>query len=252
MKRSAFPAALVALAAVALTGCTLTGAAGAPPESTPTPTDAVALAGERWSGTGTGAEIRLDYEVPEGAQTMVLKLGCTGEFNSFPAHFDLQIVPLERFRTGTCDGIRQWEFAVPEIKQPLLLSLPADIGYVAELSFRADPPSTDAAIEADCAAYSPIQSAFFNADVGFRNYGLTEQEWRDRITEASRTLESVAADSTSLLSAPLTATSEAVSAEAIAPGGLMSVAGYWDAHQLIASICVNNDTQLITFGEFGG
>jgi len=108
----------------------------------------------------------------------------------------------------------------------------------------------DAAVTAECTAFTDIFSALFNADQCYSNYKAFDAAvWSTRVQDASSQLEELAGESTSSLKPVLAAMLQTV-ASATVPG--TALAGTDDAVAHVRAACDANQTPSVINAEFGG
>lgn len=139
---------------------------------------------------------------------------------------------------------------LPATGASVSVSVDEGVAWTADPEFSTDPFPADAAVTADCTAFTDVYSAFQNADSGLVHYAaFDEAQWQTRVQAASAQLSALAASSTSDLAAALTDMSAVVAGPRV-PGN--SLQGTEDAMGRITAACNANQTPFFVKAEFGG
>lgn len=206
--------------------------------------------GDVVTGTGPTGWPGVDLPIPDGATSVSIAFTCEGG-GRFTAEFgdtmaeDLAAIP------GECGAEQPLAWPVSERTAPTF-SVHVDEGVVwtALPRFSTAEFERDAALTAECAAFTDVYSAFINADEGFTTYdAFGAEEWSARVETASAQLSGLAASATSSLAEPLAAMAATVTAES-EPG--TSLVGMDAALADIRTACDANQTPYFTQAEFGG
>jgi len=243
-------AGLVALAAVT-SGCATTS--GASPQQTATATverPAAETTDEPVSGVGATGWPGVDFALPADARSVSMDFTCDGS-GPYTVELGDSMAANLAMISGSCDAKKPLEWPIDAETVPMLVVTVEDgIAWKAVPHFSSEEFTRDAAVTAECAAFSDIYSALMNADQGYGRYqAFDAAEWSRRVETASSQLDDLAAASTSALRAPLTAMSEAVAALS-EPG--TALVGTEEPAAQVRAACDANQTPFFLTAEFGG
>ncbi|MFC8683493.1 hypothetical protein ACFT30_18435 [Microbacterium ureisolvens] len=254
-------AVILALAGVALTGCTASqheaeaaapdSQASAPADPTPEPAAAVP-AGDAISGVGPIPFPGMEFPIPEGARSVVVDFECAGA-GYFSVELGDSMMMGQAPVSGHCDGISELAWPITELTDGTLsVAIPDGVPWVATPTFSADEFGNDGALAADCSRFAEIYSAFFNADSGYTHYSAFDAtEWASRVDRAVADLSALAASSQSELRPAFGQLRGLVAGDDRTVGAIVTV-GVQAAIAPISEACNKNQTPLILTGEFGG
>ena len=229
------PLVLVAV----LAGCT------AAPDPEPV-IDAVAVVMPEPVVVSGQGEQTADLTVPDGAESLQVRLACThGRYSvSSTSDFSSMIVG----ESGECGGGKSFVVPLPSSESmPVSITVEPDATVVAELLFSPQPIRMDTNLAEDCEALGEVQSHFMNADAGYVADDLDAAGWRDRMDEGVAVLDGMTptplfAEQVQLVAQWARTASEAGIAQRQQPRNAA----------LMGSHCDLNNTELILMAEYGG
>lgn len=241
---------VVALAALALTGCTgASGGAAPTPEASPTPLHAEAQA---VSGTAaTGSLSWTNFPIPTGARSVVIDFECDGS-GPFTVELGDTMMLGTAPISGTCGiaDVLSWPISL-NTGHTLGVSVSEGAKWVATPHFSKEEFVSDAKLASDCASFSSAYSALVNADQGLESYqAFGEDEWRVRVSGAAIELRALAQTSSPPLARASVELAASVGDPALKPGSATAAAESPVA--AVRAFCDRNQSPIGILAEFGG
>lgn len=247
--------AVIGAVVLALSGCTApTSMSDA--SATPTPESSyeavVTIDGAAVTGSGPAPFPGVAFAFPDGDwRSLTLDFECEGG-GPFAVAFGDSMDLDQSSLHGRCDGTTTLDWPLrPRMKQTVTVMVGEGVPWKATPHFSTTELMTDPAIEDDCAAFSDVYSAIFNADAGYAQYDdIQEAEWNERVDAASDDLATLADSSTSSLAAPFAELVTAVRSPQRVAGSLRTTI---DPMVLtISQACAVNQTPFQINAEYGG
>lgn len=247
--------AVIGAAALALSGCSASPPVGdASPTPTPEATTAIVLTRDGAPMEGAGPEFLpgVPLAVPEGDfRSLTIDFECTGD-GRYSIGLGSEISPNRTIRSGECEGASSLLFSF-HWRSDDLLTVIVDGGtaWKATPHFSTAAFVDDESITEDCAAFSVIFSAIFNADTGYAEYDdIDEAEWNERIDTASDDLAELADSAQSSLAATFADLVPALRSPDRVVGDLRSSIG--PTERMIGDACNANESPLQVDAAYGG
>ncbi len=237
-----------AAASIALTGC----AGQATGALTPTAAATSLSTSAGVSGTGPTGFPGVDFPLEEGARSVSVEFDCAS--GRYAVELSDSMMLGQAPYSGECAAspvTLAWPIT-DRTTETLSVTVADGVGWRATPTFSDEEFASDAAVAADCEQFSPIYSAFMNADQGYTLYAkLDADEWAARVDEASAELGSLAGSSQSELREIFEQLAPLVSARVDQVGEILGP----ELRAPISAInddCNANQTPLVLYGEFGG
>lgn len=254
--RAAIGAAGVLVLAGLLTGCANEGVPAErsdAPSAEPVPQ--AAMVGTPEILTGIGPEMEwgegIAVIIPEGARSAVFDFACAGD-GRFGFEFGDTMAQGTSPLGGHCGSVHH--LAVPtsgRSADAVYVSVDEDVRWVMKATFFREEFSVDDAVTAECGELTLIYSAFVNADDGFGIHSaFGEDEWHQRVVDASDALQLLSESSATMLAAPLQDLHDAINAADLETGNVRQLVGSHDS--IVRAVCAANHTEIVIHAEFGG
>lgn len=227
-----------------------------PPVSAPSPTatpepPAITIDGDPLTGTG-----RTPTPVPlplpgDSLRSLTLEVECTGG-SSFALELQGNNSDINSMLGGVCEGTTSLPWPLSATGDlALQLEIASETTWRIVPRFSTAEFVVDQAIADDCAAFGPVYSVVFNADIGYSEYDdIDEAEW-------SRRIDAAAADFDDLAEASKSSLKEAFAAIAVTLRSPDRVAGNAlpppsPVNTEISPACAANQTLPQLTGDYGG
>lgn len=196
-------------------------------------------------------EAPIDLVIPERAESLSVEFRYAGSDGFLVEYGDPMIDGLGSF-SGECgvDTAFTWPIRTG-IRPALFVLVGADAEWTITPTFSEAPFVSDPAVEADCAAYVEVISAFHNADSGYSFYEvLTVEEWAERIIAAEEALDTLIDDAQSALVDSFLGIQDGITGPGVETGRALSSAA--DDVRDVQRACDRNHTPIYIQAEFGG
>ncbi len=263
--------AVAVAATVSLTGCVSTSDAVArageavelrAPTATPdaepshpaqTPAPRAALITDELAGVGTSGPTTLDLAVPDSARSVVVTLSCEGG-DSFTAELGESMTLGQGVLSGVCGGATELAWPLlPETDATLHLYIGEGVEWTASVAYSEAPFEQDAALAAECDAFSGIYSQIRNADDGYGFYqAFGADVWNDRVDAAAFDLDELADTSITDLAESFRALHTVIVERPAVAGGMIETTGVAGPVSAILDACNANHSAVVVLAEFGG
>lgn len=249
-RRIAFVVALTGAALLASGCATAAGPSAAPTSSATEDHPSSDIAGETVTGKGPTGWPGVQFPIPGEARSVSIELSCDGNGYYSVELGDSMATNLATI-SGMCGAEEPLSWPVSKETVPsIAVTVDEGVRWTATSRFSTAEFPRDAAVTADCAAFTDVYSALINADQGFNNYdAFDETAWLARVEDASSQLAELAAASTSTLAVPLAEMGATVASASEAGTALL---GTDDALTQIGTACNANQTPYFVKAEFGG
>jgi len=252
-RRMAFASA-VAASALLMSACA-GGEVGSEPDAE-NPINAaievvIDVAAEPITGVGPRMETPIELEVPDGAQSLSVEFRCEGSEGFLVEYGDPMIDGIGSF-FGDCNTESSFTWPIrPNIRPALFVLVDTEAEWTMVPTLSAVPFVSDPAVEADCAGYVEVISAYHNADSGYSFYdAVTADEWAERVETAGLLLTALIDSAESELVESFQSILEGVSASGVEAGQALMRAA--DDMRDVQRACDRNHTPMYIQAEFGG